>query len=408
MSYEARYFTKRSVTISAMPTDGTPESNRAVIDWTRGSATPAFMDKNVGDKEQLSINTLEGAHWVTPGDWIVRGIKGEHYPVKPDIFDALYDQVPQAPPAADDGGASEAVVQAAGDQGSAESSSQEGSEGTAAWAPIADVGAELPRYRCHKVVRALKLSDITRNNDTRQVTVVPEDKSYQPFDATPGWYGRFHGSDDDTGYFVQYEDGFLSWSPTKAFEDGYSLIAVAQSDVDQRCDYCKSHMFQAPNLCEDCREKGLNEIRPDAAPAADLDDDLTFKSPHGIAELARVVGASARYFSSDAWDGSDFFTSEEAAIMADFVRDNPDAPVEAMFIHLSLKKRYPRTEPNRADLFVLSLFHAACKAAIAFEADQAAEQAAAKTKPAPSGGWPGDRALQPSKPAMSPSGFSPR
>lgn len=33
--------------------------------------------------------------------------------------------------------------------------------------------------------------------------------------------------------------------------------------IDPRCDYCKGHGFQAPNLCEDCREKGLNEIRPD-------------------------------------------------------------------------------------------------------------------------------------------------
>lgn len=260
MSYDARYFTKRSVTISAMPTDGTPESNRAVIDWTRGSATPAFMDKNVGDKAQLSINTLEGTHWVTPGDWIVRGIKGEHYPVKPDIFDALYDQVPQAPPAVDDGGASETVVQAAGD------------------------------FR-----------------------------------------------------------------------------------ADIEADHAASWRFD-------------------------------------VAGLARAIAGGARLFADGGMvtEYQDIFDLEEAAIMADFVRGNPDAPVEAMFIHLSLKKRYPRTEPNRADLFVLSLFHAACKAAIAFEADQAAETAAAEAKPAPSGGWPGDRALQPSKPAMSPSGFSPR
>ncbi|RWP64867.1 hypothetical protein [Mesorhizobium sp.] len=30
--------------------------------------------------------------------------------------------------------------------------------------------------------------------------------------------------------------------------------------IDPRCGYCKEHEFQAPNLCEDCREKGLNEI----------------------------------------------------------------------------------------------------------------------------------------------------
>ncbi|TIL36209.1 hypothetical protein [Mesorhizobium sp.] len=93
---EARPFTKRAVTILAMRTDGSPESNRAVIDWTRDSETRAYMDENGAGEEQLSINTLEGAHWVTPGDYVVRGVKGEHYPVKPDIFHATYDPAPQA------------------------------------------------------------------------------------------------------------------------------------------------------------------------------------------------------------------------------------------------------------------------------------------------------------------------
>lgn len=39
------------------------------------------------------IDTLEGAHYVTPGDWIITGVKGEHYPCKPDIFDATYERV---------------------------------------------------------------------------------------------------------------------------------------------------------------------------------------------------------------------------------------------------------------------------------------------------------------------------
>lgn len=37
------------------------------------------------------IDTLEGGHIVCPGDWIITGIKGEHYPCKPDIFDATYE-----------------------------------------------------------------------------------------------------------------------------------------------------------------------------------------------------------------------------------------------------------------------------------------------------------------------------
>ena len=39
------------------------------------------------------IDTLEGGHNVCPGDWIITGIKGEHYPCKPDIFDETYEAV---------------------------------------------------------------------------------------------------------------------------------------------------------------------------------------------------------------------------------------------------------------------------------------------------------------------------
>jgi hypothetical protein len=39
------------------------------------------------------IDTLEGGHIVCPGDWIITGVKGEHYPCKPDIFAATYDPV---------------------------------------------------------------------------------------------------------------------------------------------------------------------------------------------------------------------------------------------------------------------------------------------------------------------------
>lgn len=35
--------------------------------------------------------TLEGGHVVTPGDWIITGVKGEHYPCKPDIFALTYE-----------------------------------------------------------------------------------------------------------------------------------------------------------------------------------------------------------------------------------------------------------------------------------------------------------------------------
>jgi len=40
-----------------------------------------------------NVKTLEGWHIVCPGDWIIKGVKGEFYPCKPDIFAATYEKV---------------------------------------------------------------------------------------------------------------------------------------------------------------------------------------------------------------------------------------------------------------------------------------------------------------------------
>jgi hypothetical protein len=40
-----------------------------------------------------AIETLEGVMTFHPGDWIIKGVKGEFYPCKPDIFEATYEQV---------------------------------------------------------------------------------------------------------------------------------------------------------------------------------------------------------------------------------------------------------------------------------------------------------------------------
>lgn len=42
------------------------------------------------DRGVFKIYTLEGTMEANPGDWIIRGVKGEHYPCKPDIFAATY------------------------------------------------------------------------------------------------------------------------------------------------------------------------------------------------------------------------------------------------------------------------------------------------------------------------------
>ena len=39
------------------------------------------------------VETLEGGYIVTPGDWIATGVKGEHWPIQPDVFAASYEPV---------------------------------------------------------------------------------------------------------------------------------------------------------------------------------------------------------------------------------------------------------------------------------------------------------------------------
>lgn len=50
--------------------------------------TPGAV-KRIGS--ELHIGTLEGVHRASPGDWIIRGVQGEIYSYKPDIFEVTYD-----------------------------------------------------------------------------------------------------------------------------------------------------------------------------------------------------------------------------------------------------------------------------------------------------------------------------
>ena len=45
------------------------------------------------DKDSVIIKTLEGDHYPRKGDWIIRGVNGEFYPCKPDIFEKTYAEV---------------------------------------------------------------------------------------------------------------------------------------------------------------------------------------------------------------------------------------------------------------------------------------------------------------------------
>ena len=58
--------------------------------WFKMGDHPA-VEESLGNDQFGWIDTLEGGHIVSPGDWIITGVKGEHYPCKPDIFEMTYE-----------------------------------------------------------------------------------------------------------------------------------------------------------------------------------------------------------------------------------------------------------------------------------------------------------------------------
>lgn len=76
--------------------------------------------------------------------------------------------------------------------------------------------AQMPRYRSHKEVWALKIKEI------RGQTIYPEESLYAPLEL-PAAYFEKH-TPEAGGYYVVYADGYKSYSPAKAFEEGYTRI----------------------------------------------------------------------------------------------------------------------------------------------------------------------------------------
>lgn len=80
-------FRKKPVVIEAVQwTGGNPNEVKA---FTGVQATIEYRDV----EQTLSIPTLEGVMTASAGDWIIRGVQGELYPCKPDIFAATYEPV---------------------------------------------------------------------------------------------------------------------------------------------------------------------------------------------------------------------------------------------------------------------------------------------------------------------------
>ena len=80
----------------------------------------------------------------------------------------------------------------------------------------------MPLYQCHKKVRALEIKSIILMT-TGDYRLEFRDGRYEPMLVNELWIGKHDVLPD--GYYVIYEDGYTSFSPAKAFEEGYTLIA---------------------------------------------------------------------------------------------------------------------------------------------------------------------------------------
>jgi hypothetical protein len=59
--------------------------------WFKHGDHPAVVSASLSGMPINVVDTLEGTMFVTPGDWIITGVKGEHYPCKPEIFEMTYE-----------------------------------------------------------------------------------------------------------------------------------------------------------------------------------------------------------------------------------------------------------------------------------------------------------------------------
>lgn len=86
--------------------------------------------------------------------------------------------------------------------------------------------AELPRYKSHKHVWALKIAKIVRDGEGEDretdgsAMITPVESGYAPFKVDHAYMHKH--KPQVGGYYVVYADGYKSWSPAQAFEEGYT------------------------------------------------------------------------------------------------------------------------------------------------------------------------------------------
>ena len=82
--------------------------------------------------------------------------------------------------------------------------------------------SKLQFYRCHKVVQAFKVASIDRADGMARLS--GQDTDGQPVLTVLDGH-LVKDTETDLGYAVFYANGYASWSPSRAFEDGYSPVS---------------------------------------------------------------------------------------------------------------------------------------------------------------------------------------
>lgn len=88
-------YRKRPVVIEALRHDGHPMTADTIVHWIEGHGHQASTVALSPLRTQLAvrIRTLEGDMTAGAGDWVIRGVQGEFYPVKDQIFRETYEAV---------------------------------------------------------------------------------------------------------------------------------------------------------------------------------------------------------------------------------------------------------------------------------------------------------------------------
>lgn len=84
-------YRKKPVVIEAI--QFTRYNFQEIRDFTDYKADNLTIERRINGIATCIIPTLEGQHIATEGDFIIKGVKGEFYPCKPDIFKQTYELV---------------------------------------------------------------------------------------------------------------------------------------------------------------------------------------------------------------------------------------------------------------------------------------------------------------------------